>query len=174
MLGRTGLVAIVAGLLFSVALTSVLPRDAHAQSQRRTDGSDAGRGTKQPGDDSSIAPGKPIDSDGVLQPRASEEEPAFSDWLPQGGYQQLFDSELKARRYPVIVEGRSISGNRQFRARFVPFPGGPFAFWSHHGISEEMFNRRDRELTREGARLISKQVAADRGGRFVQGTWVRP
>jgi hypothetical protein len=174
MLGRTALVASLVGVLLAVPLSMLLPREGLAQSQRRTEDTDATRRSKQPGDDGRIAPSKPIDSDGKLQPPAREDDMPFSEWLSQDAYQQLFDRELKARRYPIVVEGRSVHGRREFRARFAPFPDGPFAFWSHHAVSEEYFDRRNRELTAQGARLISRQVVSDRAGRFAQGTWVRP
>lgn len=106
-----------------------------------------------------------------LQPRTVID---FSPWMSGGEYQRLFDENLRNRHYPESVEGRSSAGQRQFRASFMPFPDGPFAFWSHHGLNADQFSLRDRELRGQGFRLIARQSFDDAGGRVVQGTWVRP
>jgi hypothetical protein len=73
-------------------------------------------------------------------------------------------------RYPIIVEGRSFNGERQYRAKFEP--SGKMKFWSYTGQSIESFNQRDETFRRQGYVLISKQTFHDDDGDAVQATWI--
>jgi hypothetical protein len=95
----------------------------------------------------------------------------FSDWLSAVQYQALFGEMLKKDRYPAIVEGRSFNGGRQFRGKFVA--RGNLAFHSNHGVSADVFAKRDAELRANGFALVSYQTAQDQSGKFVQATWVK-
>ena len=95
----------------------------------------------------------------------------FSDWLSAVQYQALFEEMRAKRRYPEVVEGRSFNGERQFRGKFVET--GNRAFWTHSGISTDLFAKRDAELRANGYALVSYQTAQDQSGKFVQATWVK-
>jgi hypothetical protein len=94
----------------------------------------------------------------------------FSTWLSAGDYQRLFDGMVKENRYPVVVEGRSFNGQRQFRAKFEPV--GKMRFWSYTGQSIEAFNQRNDTFYRQGYVLVSKQTFHDDKGDAVQATWI--
>jgi Caspase domain/Polyglycine hydrolase-like, structural repeat len=102
-------------------------------------------------------------------PRANDGE--FSDWLSAVQYQALFGEMLKKDRYPEIVEGRSFNGGRQFRGKFTA--RGNLAFHSSHGVSADLFAKRNAELRADGYALVSYQTAQDQSGKFVQATWVK-
>lgn len=105
----------------------------------------------------------------------SDEKPekGFTAWLSADAYQALFDRTIKDLKYPQVVEARNVGGERQFRARFVPNPPGYFYFYTHSGISEEAFNRRDGELRAQGYRLTYRHNLDDEHGRSVQAVWIR-
>lgn len=104
-------------------------------------------------------------------PFQNDEANGFSAWLSNANYQNLFDDMKSKHWYPSIVEGRSSDGERQFRARFVP-QGKLTRFWSHHGITNDMFKQQDAMLRQKGFVLISRQTFRDDVGDAVQATWV--
>jgi caspase domain-containing protein/polyglycine hydrolase-like protein len=113
-----------------------------------------------------VAPPEPL-----ARPQTNDAVNGFSAWLSNASYQKLFDDMASKHWYPSIVEGRSSDGARQFRAKFVP-RGKLSSFWSHHGITVDMFNRRDAALRRQGYVLVAKQSFHDDWGEAVQATWI--
>jgi hypothetical protein len=56
----------------------------------------------------------------------------------------------------------------------VPFPKGAFGFYSHHGLTDEAFARRNTELKAAGFRQGWQQRVECGGRGYNQGTWTKP
>jgi hypothetical protein len=103
---------------------------------------------------------------------ANDKVNGFSAWISSADYQKLFNDMVPKRWYPSAVEGRSLGGERQYRARFEPM-GRIGSFWSYHGMTLDGFNQRDEALRGQGYVLVSKQSFHDERGDAVQATWVK-
>jgi hypothetical protein len=103
----------------------------------------------------------------------------YSDWASGADYQKLFDAMVRQHRYPRVVEARVFNGIVLYHAAFEPYPTGcpglacTFSFWSHHGVSPDLFAQRNDSLRRAGFRLVHKQSVHLGGREFIQATWVR-
>lgn len=110
---------------------------------------------------------------------ASPDQVPYSDWATGAAYQQLFDAMVQQHRYPRVVEARVFDGVVLYHAAFEPYPAGcpglacTFSFWSHHGITPNVFAQRNGSLHRAGFRLVHKQSVHLDGREFIQATWVR-
>jgi len=104
----------------------------------------------------------------------SSEGPTWTAWLDQIGYQREFDSNLKKKQYPRIIEARSQQGAVQYRAVYEPYPKDDFAFYARHSISDEEFAEFDAEMAKKGyARVYQQRIMA--GSRaYNQGVWIKP
>src|SRR5262249_37271911 len=71
-------------------------------------------------------------------------EIGYSDWLSSGDYQKLFNQMVAQRQYPRVIEAGAYNNTVMFRAAFAPYPSGSFGFYSHHGLTPQDFEQKDR------------------------------
>jgi hypothetical protein len=102
----------------------------------------------------------------------SHQSPGYSDRATAADYQQLFNAMVQQHRYPRVVEGKVFNGIVLYHAAFEPYPAGGFSFWSHHGITPDVFAQKNDQYRRDGFRLVHKQSVHLAGREFVQATWV--
>jgi hypothetical protein len=98
----------------------------------------------------------------------------LSRWLSSQAYQREFDRQNARHYYPAKVEGRLSGGQSEFRGEFRPYPPGPFAFVSSHGMSEDAYRREDREHIADhfGRQSLQSFVDASGSARY-QVTWIK-
>jgi hypothetical protein len=111
-----------------------------------------------------VAPGDPG--------QAPAPSAGFSDWMTSDRYQNYFDQMKALGRFPVIVEGRSTNGIRQFRGNFIPIEPR-VSYWSHHNASPALIAERTAELASQGYVLSYRQASQDAQGMYVQAVWIR-
>jgi hypothetical protein len=102
----------------------------------------------------------------------SHQSPGYSDRATAADYQQLFNAMVQQHRYPRVVEGKVFNGIVLYHAAIEPYPAGGFSFWSHHGITPDVFAQKNGQYRRDGYRLVHKQSVHLGGREFVQATWV--
>ena len=101
-------------------------------------------------------------------------EETYSSWMSGKEYQEEFNRQNRQGFYPKQVEGREYNGNIQFRAIFVKYLRGKFNFYTHHGLPETEYERKNKEYTQKGFSKIWHQEFMTSSGQMIhQGTWVR-
>jgi hypothetical protein len=104
--------------------------------------------------------------------QVSHQSSGYSEWATAADYQKLFNAMVQQHRYPRVVEAKVFNGVVLYHAAFEPYPAGRFTFWSHHGITPDIFAQKNDQYRRDGYRLVHKQSVHLGGREFVQATWV--
>jgi tetratricopeptide (TPR) repeat protein len=109
---------------------------------------------------------------------ASQESVAtFSPWMTLTQFQDHFDRQLKQGVYgfyPKQLEGREQNGKNEYRGMFVKIPSSSFHFWSHIGLSESEYDRKNNEYKSKGfVSVWHQEFTTSSRQRLHQGTWVR-
>jgi len=96
-----------------------------------------------------------------------------SQWMSSAQYQREFDTWAPKRYYPHEVDGECQSDGEKFRADWKTIPAGA-AFFAHHGMTRQDYERRDREYRSRGYALESLKYFRDCSGidRY-QATWLK-
>ena len=103
-----------------------------------------------------------------------QEAVTFSPWMSGDEYQKEFDRQANRKFYPKQVEGREYRGMIQFRALFIEFPSERFSFFSHHGLSTEVYKKKDKEyISKEFTQIWYQEFTTSSGQTLHQGTWVK-
>ncbi|HEY5894736.1 MAG TPA: toll/interleukin-1 receptor domain-containing protein [Chthoniobacterales bacterium] len=96
-----------------------------------------------------------------------------AEWLTAAQYQQAFDKKAEEGFYPYKVEGRCENESEQFRVEWKGIPLDA-EFVSHHAITREFFETKNREYTSMGFSLESLNKFKDCAGRDrYQATWFK-
>jgi hypothetical protein len=104
----------------------------------------------------------------------SQETEAFSDWMSSDQYQREVERQLQLQHYPSKVQGRNIAGTNQFRAIFLSYPIGQFAWDSRHSLDAATFNQWNEHMLSQGYQLEGFDTFVDSSGSSrYQATWVR-
>jgi hypothetical protein len=110
----------------------------------------------------------------TVQIAGRSEAAEFTEWMTGSAYQAMFDAKSRDGFYPVQVEARIAAQGLLYRAQFEPFPDSPFSYYSHFGMEDRSFKKRNGELESQGYRLIWIQHVEDnRRVRRYQATWVK-
>jgi hypothetical protein len=110
--------------------------------------------------------------------QVSHQSSGYSDWTTAADYQKLFNAMVQQHQYPRVVEAKVFDGVVLYHGAFQPYPAGcpglgcTWTFWSHHGITPNLFARRDEQLRAQGFRLVHKQSVHLGEREFVQATWI--
>jgi CubicO group peptidase (beta-lactamase class C family) len=98
---------------------------------------------------------------------------AYTGWMGGAAYQATFNSEAKAGKYPLRVEGFNSTGTGLFRAVFAPNPG--FSAWaSYNGMTCQTYKSTAASMASAGYETASlQQYVSSDGTRRYQATWVK-
>jgi hypothetical protein len=101
-------------------------------------------------------------------------EEIYSPWMSGKEYQEEFDRQNRQGFYPKQVEGREYNGKIEFRAIFIKYLRGNLSFYTHHGLPETEYDRKNKEYTLKGfTRIWHQEFMASSGQNLHQGTWTR-
>lgn len=106
--------------------------------------------------------------------RSAADAVNWSPWLDQETYQREFDKQMKQNRYPRMIEAKKQDQTLVYRANFVGYPSGQFAFQSRHSLSDDELLKHETRMTRDGYRRAYLQRFTDGGRAYNQGTWTKP
>jgi len=96
-----------------------------------------------------------------------------SPWMTSAQYQREFEARGPQGFYPHEVDGECQSGVEKFRPDWKAIPAGA-AFFAHHGMTRQDYERRDQEYRSKGYVLQSAKHFKDCSGtdRY-QATWLK-
>lgn len=98
----------------------------------------------------------------------------YTNWLISSDFQKEFDRQLQIKFYPSIIQGRNFNGISQFRALFIPYPQGKFAFYSCSDREKDNYEQLNKKLLSEGYQRVDFQTFIDASGKTrYQATWIR-
>lgn len=99
-------------------------------------------------------------------------ENGYTPWMSHRDYQNEFNRQDSRRFYPKQVEGREFNGVNQYRALFVSVPNYQFGFYSHHGLTVDLYNKKHAEYSSRGFKQVWRQEFTSSSGQtFIQATW---
>ena len=114
-----------------------------------------------------------VDTRSVVEPKPIVEPKPGSDWLTSAQYQQEFNTRLQKGFYPRAVEGKCQGDGEQFRTEWKILPLG-VGFASHHGLTKEGYDNKNREYSSKGYSLESLLNFKDCSGiERYQATWLK-
>ena len=98
----------------------------------------------------------------------------YTNWMPFSAYKDVFVRKMDEEYYPTKAEGTQTLDGPKYRARFERRPAREFYFYHYVGVYEDYFQRRHRELSGQGFRLLWQHQFVDASGNTrYQVTWVK-
>lgn len=119
---------------------------------------------ENPSSDSDIPPfpDQPVDSAEIQ-----------TGWLNGKDYQTYFDAKLRMGYYPIDVKGRNQNGVSQYFGIYRKNTKRQ-TYYTHHGISQNRFQKRNAILKSEGYNLVHVQSFRDSAGNLrYQAIWYK-
>jgi hypothetical protein len=97
-----------------------------------------------------------------------------TDWMSSSQLDALRVAGHEDLLYPDTIEGRVDSaGKVQYRAVFEPYPPGMNYYYAYWAMSDDWFEKRDKELTSKGFKLHSHTTFVNQAGAQVhQAVWL--
>ncbi len=108
-----------------------------------------------------------------IKPSPSD-PPGTSNWMSSNDYQREFERQKALGNFAPVAEGRNYYGESQYRATFRLPPQGTTAWYCHHSLTKEDYDKRNQILLSQGYKQTWLQTFTDQSGvtRY-QLTWIK-